>query len=106
VLLSPFDRLVHDRKRALEVFGFEYTLELYRPAAQRRYGYYVLPILIGDRLVGKVDLAADRDAGALEVLTMHDDVGLSRSERRSVDDELASLAAWLSLDRVRVNPSA
>lgn len=100
VLLSPFDRLVHDRKRAEELFGFDYTLELYKPAAQRRFGYYVLPILHGDRLIGKVDLAADRDSGALRVLALHDDVGFARPERRAVDDELAALASWLGLDRV------
>jgi uncharacterized protein YcaQ len=102
VLLSPFDRLVHDRKRAEELFGFDYTLELYRRADRRRFGYYVLPILLGDRLVGKTDLAADRDAGTLDVLAFHDDVGLTAGQRRSVDDELASLATWLGLDSVRV----
>ena len=100
-LLSPFDRLVHDRKRAEELFGFEYTLELYKPAAKRRFGYYVLPILHGDRLVGKVDLAADRDAGALRVITLHEDIAFTRPIRRAVDDELAAMAAWLGFDRVR-----
>lgn len=97
VLLSPFDRLVHDRKRAAELFGFDYTLELYKPAAQRRFGYYVLPVLRGDRLVGKVDLAADGETDRLRVLAWHDDVGITRAARREVDDELASLAAWLGL---------
>ena len=100
VLLSPFDRLVHDRKRAAELFGFEYTLELYKPAAHRRFGYYVLPILHGDRPIGKIDLAGDRDAGELRVLALHDDVGFTRVQRRAVDDELSSLATWLGLDRV------
>lgn len=102
VLLSPFDRLVHDRKRAEEVFDFDYTLELYKPAAKRRFGYYVLPILHGDCLIGKVDLAGDRDASALRVLALHDDVGFTPAVRRAVDDELEALAAWLGLERVVV----
>ncbi len=64
-LLSPFDRLVHDRVRALELFDFEYTLEMYKPAARRRWGYFALPILHDDRLVGKVDATADRRASVL-----------------------------------------
>src|SRR6185503_13780030 len=61
-LLSPFDRLIHDRTRAEELFAFEYALEMYKPAAKRRWGYFALPILHGDRLVGKLDAAADRKA--------------------------------------------
>ena len=60
----------------------------------------MLPILHGDRLIGKVDLAADRDSGALGVLALHDDVRFARPERRAVDDELAALASWLDLDRI------
>jgi uncharacterized protein YcaQ len=101
VLLSPFDRLVHDRKRAVEVFDFDYTLELYKPAAQRRWGFYVLPILHGDRLVGKADLAADRDGSALRVLALHQDIAFTKPVRAAVDDELTSLAGWLGLDTVR-----
>ena len=99
-LLSPFDRLVHDRKRAEELFGFDFTLEFYKPAAKRRFGYYVLPIVHRDRLIGKTDLIADRDEGVLRVLAMHDDVGFSRGERRGIDAELAALASWLGLDGV------
>ena len=64
-LLSPFDRLIHDRARTLDLFGFEYILEMYKPAAKRRWGYFALPVLHHDRLVGKLDAAADRKAGAL-----------------------------------------
>lgn len=101
VLLSPFDRLVHDRKRALELFDFDYTLELYKPAAQRRWGFYVLPILSGDRLIGKVDLAAGREASALRLLALHQDVEFTKPVRAAVDDQLARLAGWLGLDSVR-----
>ena len=66
-LLSPFDRLVHDRKRTYELFGFDYQLEMYKPAAKRRWGYFALPILVGDQLAGKLDAAADRKAGVLRV---------------------------------------
>lgn len=99
-LLSPFDRLIHDRQRAEELFGFDFTLEFYKPAPKRRFGYYVLPILHDDRLVGKIDLIADRDADRLRVLSMHDDVGFTRAQRRAVDDELSALAGWLGLSAV------
>ena len=66
-LLSPFDRLIHDRKRTYELFGFDYQLEMYKPAAKRRWGYFALPILVGDQLAGKLDATADRKAGVLRV---------------------------------------
>jgi uncharacterized protein YcaQ len=94
-LLSPFDRLIHDRVRAVELFDFEYVLEMYKPAAKRRWGYFALPILQGDRLVGKVDAAADRKAGVLRVHAIHEDAPFDRS---ALEAELDDLAAWLGLD--------
>jgi hypothetical protein len=97
-LLSPFDRLVHDRVRALEVFEYEYQLEMYKPAAKRRWGYYALPVLYGDRLVGKLDATADRKAGVLTVNAIHQDVPFTQEMSAAIDKEIASLAAWLGLD--------
>ncbi len=99
-LLSPFDRLVYDRVRAQELFDFEYTLEMYKPAAKRRWGYFALPILHGDRLVGKVDAVADRKASTLRVNAIHEDVKFTRALSKSVDAELEDLAAWLALDTI------
>jgi hypothetical protein len=98
VLLSPFDRLIHDRKRAEELFGFEYQLEMYKPAAKRRWGYFALPILYGDRLVGKLDATADRKAGVLRVNAVHEDVAFSKAMAAAVWREIEDLARWLSLE--------
>jgi uncharacterized protein YcaQ len=97
-LLSPFDRLVHDRRRLEELFEFEYQLEMYKPVAQRRWGYFALPVLYGDRLVGKLDATADRKAGALRVDALHEDEPLSRTARAAIDAEIRDLARWLDLD--------
>ena len=96
-LLSPFDRLVYDRVRAKELFDFEYTLEMYKPAAKRRWGYFALPILHGDRLVGKVDATADRKVSVLRVNAIHEDVRFSRAMSKAVQAELEDLASWLVL---------
>jgi uncharacterized protein len=99
-LLSPFDRLVHDRVRAEELFDFEYTLEMYKPAAKRRWGYFALPILHHDRLVGKVDAKADRKASVLRVHAIHEDVKFTRTMTKAVQAELQDLASWLGLGTV------
>ncbi len=99
-LLSPFDRLLHDRKRMSEVFEFDYQLEMYKPAAQRRWGYYALPILYADRLVGKLDAKADREAGELQVAAVHEDVPFSKAMTTAVDREIRDLARWLDLELV------
>ena len=96
-LLSPFDRLHHDRKRMAELFEFDYNLEMFKPAAKRRWGYYALPILYGDRLVGKLDAKAERDAGVLRVAAVHRDVEFTKTMAAAVDREIADLAHWLDL---------
>ena len=97
-LLSPFDRLIHDRVRSEELFDFEYALEMYKPAAKRRWGYFALPILYGDRLVGKLDAIADRKAGVLRVNAIHEDVSFGQAMMTAVRKEIADLAAWLGLE--------
>jgi uncharacterized protein len=99
-LLSPFDRLSHDRARALDLFDFDYTLEMYRPKEQRRRGYFALPVLHGDALVGKVDATADRKAGVLRVDAVHEDIPFAPKTKGGVDGELDALARWLGLERV------
>jgi uncharacterized protein YcaQ len=100
-LLSPFDRLVHDRARTAELFEFDYQLEMYKPAAKRQWGYFALPILYGDRLVGKVDAKADHRKGVLEVNAVHQDVPFTGAMRAAIDQEIADLAGWLKLDMRR-----
>jgi uncharacterized protein YcaQ len=99
-LLSPFDRLVHDRARAQELFDFEYVLEMYKPAAKRRWGYFALPVLHRDRLVGKVDAKADHKASVLRVNAIHEDVRFTRTVTKAVHAELEDLASWLGLGGV------
>jgi uncharacterized protein len=96
-LLSPFDRLIHDRKRTVELFEFDYQLEMYKPAAKRRWGYFALPILYGDRLVGKLDATADRGAGLLRVNAIHQEVTFTKTMTAAIDQEIKDLARWLGL---------
>jgi hypothetical protein len=96
-LLSPFDRLIHDRKRTTDLFEFDYQLEMYKPAAKRRWGYFALPILYGDRLVGKLDAAADREARMLRVDAIHEDVPFTKAMAGAVRREIGDLARWLDL---------
>ena len=101
-MLSPFDRLVYDRAVTEALFDFEYRLEIYVPVAKRRWGYYVLPVLRNERLVGRVDVRADHTAGVLRVPALHLQPGATASDRKAVHAELAELAAWLKLGRVDV----
>jgi uncharacterized protein len=92
-LLSPFDRLIHDRARTEALFGFRYRLEMYVPPKRREYGYYVLPLLVGDRLVGRVEPRFDRKTLTLQVL------GAWGDDSR-LNEALASLAAFVGAQRV------
>lgn len=100
-LLSPFDRLVYDRQRALDLFGFEYVLEMYKPASRRRWGYFALPVLHGDRLVGKLDAKVDRKAGLLRVYEIHEDFPWNPDTADAVAAEIDALGHWLGVEVVR-----
>ena len=99
-LLSPFDRLVHDRVRAMDLFDYDYTLEMYKPAGKRRWGYYALPILHHDQLVGKLDAIADRKRSVLRVNAIHEDVAFTSAIKAAVRAEVDDLASWLGLETV------
>ena len=90
--LSPFDRLIHDRDRAEALWDFHYRLEMYVPKAKRQYGYYVLPILRGDRLIGRIDPVLDRKTGVLKVNSVHWEAGVKPV---SLQKPLRSLAAFI-----------
>jgi uncharacterized protein YcaQ len=92
-LLSPFDRLIHDRDRAEKLFDFRYRLEMYVPKAKREYGYYVLPLLAGDQVVGRAEPRFDRKARRLELLGAWGDTA-------RLDEALASLGAFLGAEEV------
>jgi uncharacterized protein YcaQ len=95
--LSPFDRLVHDRDRAEALFGFHYRLEMYVPKAKREFGYYVLPILAGDRIVGRIEPVFDRKAGVLRVNNVWWEPG---AREVSLERPLRSLARFVGADRI------
>ena len=102
-LLSPFDNMIWSRERTERVFGIRYRIGLYTPAAQREYGYYVYPFLLGDRLAAQVDLKADRQAGALLVQAAHLESGASEDEVLGpLAAELRSAALWQGLADVRI----
>jgi uncharacterized protein YcaQ len=101
-ILSPFDRLVHDRRRLLDLFGFDYRLEIYVPPAKRRWGYYVLPVLHGDRLIARVDAKPDRERSVLQVRALYMEPNTRAEDVDAVQSELRELATWLGLDKVAV----
>jgi len=101
-LLSPFDNLIIDRERTQRLFGFHFRMEIYVPRAARRYGYYVLPVLHGDRLIGRVDPAMDRRRGRLVVNAVHAEPDAPAAAAPAVAAALEDLAAFLGADRVEL----
>jgi uncharacterized protein YcaQ len=97
-LLSPFDRLLTDPARVDRLFDFDYTLEMYKPREQRRWGQFALPILHNDRLVGKLDARSDHERGRFVVNAVHEDAPFDPATRASVDQQIEAFADWLGLD--------
>ena len=103
-LLSPFDNLIADRARTKRLFDFDYTIEIYVPKAKRRFGYYVLPILHGDRLIGRIDSRMDRDANVYLVNHVYAEPAAPRDRKTgaAVKDAIEAMAEWLGASSIRL----
>ncbi|MFT3797084.1 DNA glycosylase AlkZ-like family protein [Microbacterium sp.] len=101
-ILNPYDRMLFDRPRLKELFEFEFVLEQFKPKAQRRYGYFVHPILVGDRFVALLDAELDKKKENLVVTAVHELTELDPDEREMIDAEISDLAEWLGVPVVYV----
>ena len=105
-VLSPFDPVIRDRKRALRLFNFDYRIEIFVPEAKRKYGYYVFPLLEGDRLIGRIDMKHDRSSGALNVknLWIEPKVKMSAGRRDRLAAELERIRRFTGAERTISDP--
>ncbi|WP_192362988.1 winged helix-turn-helix domain-containing protein [Mesorhizobium mediterraneum] len=104
-LLAPFDPVVFERSRTERLFDFRYRIEIYTPAEKRQYGYYVLPFLLGEKIVARIDLKADRPAGVLRVHAAYAEPGAPPQTAAALFEELKLMQGWLGLERIDVTPA-